>query len=177
METAEIHFCCQHHFPIDRLNHHSIMASIVRWITRRDERPPASFHSHSSTSGSRPSTIIVRREETSPRTIIRSPMGPNSVTYASKDEKRNAQFICHLPAGSEHVMQAQNIAASMYSGRPAEGDTRGDRLLGDSGSSLFLEGENSRPRRERADIEYLPGDSGRKGSANRSVTSRASVSK
>jgi hypothetical protein len=153
------------------------MASIVRWITGRDERPPATLHSHSSNSGSRPSTIIVRREENSPRTIVRSPMGPNSVTYASKDEKRNAQFVCHLPEGSEHAMQAQKIAASMYSGRPAKGNTRGDKLLGDSSSGLLLEDETGRARRERADVEYLPVDGGMKGSANRSVTSRASVSK
>lgn len=153
------------------------MASIVRWITGRDERPPASLHSHSSNSGSRLSTMIVRREETSPRTIIRSPIGPNSVTYACKDEKRNAQFICHLPAGSEHAPQAQKIAASMYSGKPAEGNIRGNKLLGDSGSTLFLEDDSGRTRRERADIEYLSVDGGMKGTANRSVTSRASVSK
>lgn len=150
------------------------MASIMRWITGRDERPPTT---HSSHSGSRAATVIVRRDENSPRTIIRSPMGLNSVTYASKDDKRNAQFVCHLPEGSEHAMQAQKIAASMYSGRPSEGNTRGGKLLGDSGSTLYLEDEAGHARRERADVEYLQSDSGMRSSANRSIISRASARK
>ena len=146
----------------------------MRWITARDERPPT----HSSNGSSRASTAISRRDENSPRILVRSPMGPNGVTYASKDDKRNAQFVCHLPEGSEHATQAQKIAASMYSGRPSEGKSRGGKLLGESGSALLLEDEAGRVRRERADVGYLQSDSGTRSSANRSFISRkASVRK
>lgn len=155
------------------------MAAIFKWITASDDHPPPPPSQHSRSSHS--ANALVRRDNNSSHTITRSAQGPNSVTYASKDEKRNAQFVCHLPAGSEHAVQAQKIAAAMYSGRPGETSTRGDRRLGSGGTSLFLEDENGRARRERAaGSERLSTGAGggvKAGGASRSIFSRASGSK
>lgn len=163
------------------------MAAIFKWITARDDEPPPPPPSPSSSqpsrsaslSGGRQVNALVRRGDTSSHTIARSAKGPNSVTYASKDEKRNATFVCHLPAGSEHAMQAQKIAAAMYSGRPGgETSTQGDRRLGSGGTSLFLEDENGQARRERAaGSERLSTGGGGGGVANRSFFRRGSGSK
>ena len=152
------------------------MTSIFKWITARDERPPPLHqHSHSSSGGTRQANVLVRRDDNLAHTGTRSPLGPNSVTYASKDEQRNAQFVCHLPAGSEHAAQAQKIAAAMYSGRHGEESSRGNKRLVSGGASLFLEDEIVRARREHAGSEYLSAGGSTRGSANRSVFSRTNI--
>ncbi len=36
------------------------------------------------------------------------------VTYASRDRKKDVQFACHLPTGSRHAAQAQQIVGHIY---------------------------------------------------------------
>jgi hypothetical protein len=120
------------------------MASLVRWMMAPDENPsrrPAN------------NTAVIRKEKDKPVYLSRRSTDPDNVTYASKDEQRNVQFVCHLPAGSQHAAQAQKIAGAIFSRRPGDA---GDRLLGGSGSAdtKLLEDEDIARRREERSAKY-----------------------
>jgi hypothetical protein len=57
------------------------------------------------------------------------------VTYASRDRKKDVQFVCHLPTGSRHAAQAQQIAGQIYTdtgpqiGLLGSGPASGQQLL------------------------------------------------
>lgn len=40
--------------------------------------------------------------------------GQDRVTYASRDRKKDVEFVCHLPTGSRHAADAQLIAGHIY---------------------------------------------------------------
>jgi hypothetical protein len=75
------------------------------------------------------------------------------VTYASRDRKKDVQFVCHLPTGSRHAAQAQQIAGQIYTdtgpqiGLLESGPASGQQLL-ESGE----EGRHKKPqtRHEKA---------------------------
>ena len=91
------------------------MNSLVRWMTAPDDTPrraPSRGNAHNAVALRGNSRQLSRSADEGSQF--------DGVTYASKDDKRNVQFICHLPAGSQHAEQAQKIAGAIYTGRPSQ---------------------------------------------------------
>lgn len=116
-----------------RLIHPPItMLSVYRWATAKDDAPrrPPSGHAVSRTSDPRSSTM-------------------SGVTYASKDESRDVHFVCQLPEGSKYAAEAQQLAGSIFSRKPAAGV---NRIATDPNNQRTMV-EDEQARRRRIDRE------------------------
>lgn len=122
------------------------MASFFRWIAASDSPPPSA-----STTNSHRSVVTIRKEKDRALPVSRRSTDPDTVTYASKDDRRNIQFVAHLPAGSHHAGQAQQIAGSIFTGRP--GETGKKMLKADRNDRKLLEDEGIQTRRVRVEQE------------------------
>ena len=150
------------------------MASVLRWITARDDPPPRSRPSNPS-SGDRHSAIAVippRGNDDTSRTLFKtSQVSRDGVTYASRDDKRNVEFVCHLPEGSRHARQAQEIAGGIYSGRSGEGKGLVRTIGKDSGRRMLENGEGAGVERlERLDLNDRHGSEMVSGKPRESVS-------
>ena len=105
------------------------MTSLIRWVTGREERSPPSH-----------SAQVARRHADTGQLAspLRGATDSDSVTYASRDPKRDVQFVCHLPEGSPLAEQAQKIAGAVYSGRPAGRADSGRKMVTDGSDNPFV---------------------------------------
>ncbi len=114
------------------------MRSFINWVAQRDDAPRRTAYGDSSTryysstpsssaassteygGGNESNGTVVPLVPTSSSGISRRPLTQpfrmDGVTYASKDDKRNVQFVCHLPPGSVHTAKAQQLAGVIYTG-------------------------------------------------------------
>jgi hypothetical protein len=74
----------------------------------------------------------------------------SGVTYASKDSSRDVQFVCHLPEGSKHAAEAQQLAGSIFSRKAGKSDRR--LTQGQNSAPAMLE-DSAAQRRRAAENE------------------------
>lgn len=73
------------------------------------------------------------------------------VTYASRDRKKDVEFVCNLPIGSRHAAQAQQIVGHIYTDtRPQIGSLGSGAALGQQ----FLEHEGE-GRHEKSSSRHV----------------------
>lgn len=73
------------------------------------------------------------------------------VTYASTNNPNQSGFYCSLPPGSRHAAKAQEICATMHSGRPAPKEAQPQILTQGSGPRRVIKSVSAQEEEEARD--------------------------